>query len=200
VVCEPLLVRATHGLSGSLLRLTAMSSLINIAAMQVGWFACVLGAANQLPWIGTLVSLAVAALHLARAAQPRVEAALILWAVAIGMVLDSALASSGLLTFASGVWVAGFTTHWMLGLWIGFATTLNASLQWLMQRPIVAIAFGAAGGPLAYGSGAKLGALTLTSLATSLTVIGIGWAIAMWMFVQLTRRLNTAAATEAVPA
>jgi len=177
-----------------------MAKLINIALMQVSWFACVLGAANDLPWTGVLVSLAVVAWHLLRAAQPRKETTLLLSALAVGFVLDSALASSGLMTFKSGTVIAGLTTPWMLSLWLGFATTLTVSLRWLMTRPPFAVLFGAVGGPLAYWSGARLGAIELNGAAPGLLCIGLGWASAMWLFVLLTKRLGHVSAIRQVPA
>ncbi|MFZ0468432.1 MAG: DUF2878 family protein, partial [Thiogranum sp.] len=42
----------------------------NALAFQLGWFACVLGGANQLPWAGTLVAVLIAAWHLSRAQRP----------------------------------------------------------------------------------------------------------------------------------
>jgi hypothetical protein len=166
-----------------------MGNIINIAAMQIAWFACVLGAANRVAWIGTAITVLVAALHLSRAARPAVEIRLIGSALLIGLVLDSALASGGLMSFASDAWVPGLTTHWMLALWVGFATTLTSSLAWLMARPAIAVSFGAVGGPLAYGAGAKLGALTLIS-PLALPAIAACWAVAMWLFVLLVRRVN----------
>ena len=177
-----------------------MATLINIALMQVSWFACVLGAANDLPWTGVLVSLAVVAWHLLRTAQPRRETTVLLSALVVGFALDSALASSGLMTFKSGTLIAGLTTPWMLSLWLGFATTLNASLRWLMTRPLFAVLFGAGGGPLAYWSGAKLGAIGLNNAALGLLCIGLGWASAMWFFVLLAKRIGHAPSTAQVPA
>ena len=172
-----------------------MAMLINLALMQVSWFACVLGAANDLPWAGVLVTLAVVAWHLLRTTQPRKETMVLLGALVVGIALDSALASSGLMTFASGTVVTGLTTPWMLSLWLGFATTLNASLRWLMTRPLFAVLFGAAGGPLAYWSGAKLGAIALNGAALGLLCIGLGWASAMGFFVLLTKRIGHAPST-----
>jgi hypothetical protein len=166
-----------------------MPSLLNIIAYQIAWFACVLGAANQLPWIGTTVALAVVALHLALTPQRRVELKLIVAAAVIGLVLDSALASSGLVSFASGVLIDGLTPHWMLGLWISFATTLTVSMRWLVTRPALAIAFGALGGPIAYYAGTKLGAMTIHTDA-ALFVIGITWAGAMWLLALLAARVS----------
>ncbi len=166
-----------------------MSPVLNIITYQIAWFACVLGAANQLPWIGTSVALAVAALHLALTSQRPAELKLIVAAAVIGLILDSALSSSGLVVFASGVWIEGIAPHWMLGLWIAFATTLSVSMRWLMARPVLAIAFGALGGPIAYYAGMKLGAMTIHS-DSSLFVIGIAWAGAMWLLAKIAARVG----------
>ncbi|MDT8319119.1 MAG: DUF2878 family protein [Xanthomonadales bacterium] len=47
-----------------------MKLFINFAAFQLGWFSCVLGAANGVAWIGPPVVLGVVVLHLAQAARP----------------------------------------------------------------------------------------------------------------------------------
>jgi hypothetical protein len=127
-----------------------MRNAINIIAMQIVWFACVLGAANGFPWIGTAIAIGIATLHLVRAPEPKLELQLMALALAMGLVLDSALISGGWIAFQNGELAPGLTTHWMLGLWLGFATTLNVSLRWLLRKPFAAIVFGALGGPLAY--------------------------------------------------
>ncbi len=42
-----------------------MKLMLNFVAFQLGWFACVLGAANALPWLGPVVVATVVSLHLA---------------------------------------------------------------------------------------------------------------------------------------
>lgn len=46
-----------------------MFTVHNIVAYQAAWFACVLGAAYGMPWIGAAVCLAVVAAHLALSKQ-----------------------------------------------------------------------------------------------------------------------------------
>ena len=175
-----------------------MATLINIAMMQIGWFACVLGAAHQLPWLGPVVSLPLVAWHVARSSQRDSELRLVLSALGIGLILDSALVNAGLIHFTSGSVLPGFTTPWMLTLWMGFAITLNHSLKWLMNKSTLAVVFGLIGGPLAYWSGAKLGAMTLGAVWPSLIAIGLGWALAMGLFVVVLRR--SASRHQTVPA
>jgi hypothetical protein len=169
-----------------------MPVLFNIVAYQIAWFACVLGAANQLPWIGTSIALVVVALHLALVQRRGVEVKLIVAAAVIGLILDSALASAGLVSFTSGVWIDGIAPHWMVGLWIAFATTLNISMRWLVTRPALAVVFGALGGPVAYYAGAKLGAITINPSASTFIAIGLGWAAALWLLASLAQYIGSA--------
>jgi hypothetical protein len=164
-----------------------MATVLNIVLMQLNWFACVLGAAHGLPWVGVASSLALATWHLARAGDVRVEARLMAAALVLGLLIDSALAAGGFVVFVSGVVLPSLTTPWMLGLWLGFATTLNASLSWLLARPTLAILFGIVGAPVAYWCGARLGAIELGPAIQSLIAIGIAWGVAMAVFALLAR-------------
>ena len=65
----------------------------------------------------------------------------------------------------------------MLILWANLALTLNGCLRWLQGRYVLAAILGAAGGPLTYFGGMKLGAATSTlPLVTTLGVIAIIYA------------------------
>jgi hypothetical protein len=152
-------------------------NLWNFAAYQLAWFAVILSAAHGLPQAGVATALVVAAVHLALRRE-LVELKLIGLAAVIGLLVDSTLAVSGQVRFAAA-WPEGFAPYWMLSLWIAFATTLNHSLRWLMSRPAAAGLAGLIGGPLAYLAGAKLGALTLVTPATTLPIIALLWTAAM---------------------
>lgn len=157
-----------------------MSIVINVVAYQLAWFACVLGAAYGHPEIGTFVVAAAVALHLLQSARPLNDLKLMAAAGFLGFVLDSGLASGGIVVFASGVWVDGLAPHWMVALWVAFATTFHLSLRWVMARPAFAALLGAIGGPVAYYAGMRLGALELQPLQVALPIIGAAWALAMW--------------------
>ena len=156
---------------------SATAVLVNFAGFQIGWFACVLGAAHGLPWAGTAIALAIVAWHLARAPRPRAELALVLIAAGVGALWDSGLNALGWIHYASGVLIEGTAPHWIVAMWMLFATTLGVSLAWLGRNLAVAVAFGALGGPLAYLAGAKLGALTFVAQNAALAALALGWAV-----------------------
>jgi hypothetical protein len=78
----------------------------------------------------------------------------------------------------------------MVMLWVNLATTMNVSLGWLRSRYTLAAVFGAIGGPMAYYSGAKLGAMTALPPLQSLVVIGAAWAVAMPLLYRIAKMIN----------
>lgn len=162
----------------------------NFLAFQIGWFACVLGGAHDLPWVGTGIALVIVAWHLTRAVRPKQELLLVLSAAAIGALFDTLLVWLGWFTYSSGTLIAGTAPHWMVALWMLFATTLNLSLSWLKRRLFVAVLFGALGGPLAYLGGEKLGALNFASPTAGLIALAIGWALLTPLLAMIAQRFD----------
>ena len=162
----------------------------NFLVFQIGWFACVLGGANGLPWVGTGIAVAIVAWHLTRAVRPKQELLLVLSAAAIGALFDSLLVALGWLAYPSGTLIAGTAPHWIVALWMLFAITLNLSLAWLKRHLLVAVLFGAVGGPLAYLGGAKLGALSFVAPTPALIALAVGWALFTPVLVNLSLRFD----------
>jgi hypothetical protein len=167
-----------------------MRLLVNFAAFQLGWFACVLGAANGLPWLGPIVVAAVVALHLAMSRRPMSELYLVLVAMVIGLLVDSLLLATGWLQYSVGLWLPGLAPYWIISMWALFATTLNVSMGWMRGRPILAVLMGAIGGPLSYLAGEKLGAIELTQPVHALAALSLAWALAMPLLMRLSARLD----------
>jgi hypothetical protein len=175
--------------------------ILNFVLFQVAWFACVLGGAQQLPWVGPAVVVAVVWYHLWTATDPRAESVLLAVAFLIGSVFDSLVVSTGWLAYPSGQWHPELAPYWILAMWVAFATTLNVSLGWLKGRPLLAAGFGAIGGPLAYFAGAKLGGVTFVEPTAALLALGVGWAVIMPALMGVARRLDDwPAARQVAPA
>jgi len=165
-------------------------NLLNFAAFQLAWFACVLSGAHDRVAAGVLAVAAVVALHLAIAPRPGPEARLVAIVTAIGLGWDSLIVSLGLMSYSSGMFVPGVAPLWILAMWALFATTLNLSMGWLKGRPWLAVGFGAIGGPLAYLAGKKLGGVEMSEPALALLAQGLGWAVMMPLLLRLAARLN----------
>ena len=175
-----------------------MFNVWNFVAYQLAWFAVLISAGFGMAWAGATVAILVATVHLALRRDP-LELRLIALAAGIGLLVDSTLAITGQVRFVAA-WPAGFAPYWMLSLWIVFATTLNHSLRWLMNRPVAAALAGASGGPLAYLAGAKLGALTIVTPAVTLPFIALLWTPAMITLSMIVLRASRLPAAGRLPA
>jgi hypothetical protein len=167
-----------------------MLILTNFLIFQIGWLACVLGGANHLPWAGTGVAALAVAWHLSQAAAPRRELTLVLAVGLLGALWDSLLVAAGLLQYPSGTLVPGTAPHWIVAMWLLFATTLNVSLRWLRQRYTLAAIFGALGGPLAYYAGEQLGGVQIPQLGAAMAALAVGWAVIMPLLTVLAQRCD----------
>jgi hypothetical protein len=167
-----------------------MRKIVNFIFFQAAWFAAVLGAAHGMPWLGVLAVPIALALHLALSPDWRPELLLALTAAVTGFIFDSVLIAAGFFSPLPYVFPAPFSSLWMVMLWVNLATTMNVSMGWLRGRYALAAFFGAIGGPLAYYSGAKLGAMTRLPDAGGLVGIGISWAIAMPLLYRVAASIN----------
>jgi hypothetical protein len=167
----------------------------NIVLFQAGWFACVLGAAWGHPWAGP-AAVAIAALtRIAQSEGRSREALLLLFCGVLGFAADTALISLGLFAPVRGSVPAPWSPPWLVAMWINFGATLNVSLAFLKNRPVLAVALGAAGGPAAYYAGARLGAIAVPEpVWVGLTAVGAAWAVSLPAMVWLAGRASQASA------
>ena len=155
----------------------AAAKLVNLALYQVGWFACVFGAAGGRPWAGAGVALGLVAIHLALVRDREREAKLLLAAAALGLFLDSLQLNLGVFRYPSGTPVSGLAPPWIVALWLQFATLLHFGLRWLVGRYLLAAVLGFVGGPLSFWGGERLGAIQFSSPLAYL-VLAFVWALA----------------------
>lgn len=167
-----------------------MKNLVNFVAFQAVWFAAVVGASYGLWWPGPIAAILFAAAHLLSPMRVRGDGFLIVVALLLGVVIDSAFAVSGALSYAAPFPSAQFAPLWILALWVGFALTLNHSLAYLAHRPLVATISGAIVGPISYWSaGRAFDAVTLGDpLWRTVLALSFGWAVAMLVLSLVARR------------
>ena len=167
-----------------------MLLLINVAVFQIAWLASVVGAAEQMPWLGPVAVAAALALHFRAARKPFDEALLVLTCAAMGASFDSILVAAGWVTYSAGLFSQYIAPYWIITMWMLFATTLNVSMRWLRGRPILAALLGFYGGPTSYLAGQALGGIVLTKPVAALLMLGIGWAIMMPLLMWLSEMLD----------
>jgi hypothetical protein len=119
-------------------------------------------------------------------------AMLLLSACVIGFLFDGALMLIGALGFPDDAMLLTPVPLWMLMMWVNLAITIPFSLSWLQERYVLAAAFGFLGGPGAYFTGMKLGAVQLgTDLPQSLMLVGFEWAVAMPVLLLIATRVES---------
>jgi hypothetical protein len=166
--------------------------LVNYTLYQIGWFACVLGGASHRPWTGCLIAMVLVSVHVALSVERSLEIRLAVLATTVGAVVEMVQIASGTYRFTSGTLMDALPPPWLLVMWGQFATTFRFSLRGVMRRPLFAGLFGAAGGPIAFLAGERLGAVTLLPpLARGLLQLSVSWAIALLAFSAIVRRLGS---------
>ena len=163
---------------------------VNVVLFQAAWFAAVLGAARGMFWLGPLALLPVLAIHLVLAENRQAELKLLLVAGLLGFLFDSSLVYFGVFMPFTHLFPHPFSPPWMICLWLNFAATLNVSMSWLRDRYLLAALFGATGGPLAYYSGARLGATEAQPTLRGLLVLALGWGLMTPLLVWLAQRFR----------
>jgi hypothetical protein len=170
-----------------------MGLIKNFIGFQIGWFACVVGAAQGYPLVAVAVASIIVILHLLRDNNLYSELCLIISAVFIGIIWESLLLASGWLAYASSG-SANIAPIWLVAMWALFATTINHSMAWLKNRYFLALLLGAVFGPLAFIAGENLGAVVFLDRTMALTLLAVGWAVLMplllWLAQQFKHRIN----------
>jgi len=168
----------------------AFTALFQFFAFDVAWASAVAGGAGGWPWIGGLPALAVLALHLfVSRAVLWAELRLVLAIALFGILLETGFMGAGLVTFVGTPVLGVLPPIWVWALWLGFASLPNGSLTWLQGRPGLQMLLGLVFGPLAYWTGAKMGAAEMPG-AGSLVLIGLAWALAFRAIMALADALS----------
>lgn len=169
-----------------------MKILFFIIGPTIGWFACVIGAAGDLFWLGplTVALLLLASIGIRGSSFLSRIRLLCLVSVIFGFLFDSLLI--GFDIYAPKRWLmpAPLVTLWLLALWANFSITMDTSLKWLQNHLGCAAMVGALFGPTAYLAGQRLGALKIGQSPTvAILILAITWALALVVLMIIARGL-----------
>jgi hypothetical protein len=174
----------------------------NLIGYQIVWFSAVIGAGRGFWWPGVIAAAIFVLLHFALARQDRTgrtaDFKLLMIAILIGASLDGTIATSEFARYAANqmTLTPDGAPLWILAMWASFALTLRHSMTFLLRRPMVALVFGAVGGPLAY-LGASRGWQAIVFAEPrwmALSTLAVGWGLAMTLLTTLARRWSESAA------
>ena len=169
-----------------------MKTLIYVVGQTLGWFACILGAAQSRHWLGVLVVGSLLVLHLATRQERSALRILALAgsSIAFGFCFDSLLILGGIYEPVRWIVPTPFATVWLLALWVNFSLITDVPLRWLQEHLVVAAAFGGVFGPAAYVAGDRLGAIQIPEPITfHIALLAVGWAVGLAAFMLSARLL-----------
>ncbi|MEO8746787.1 MAG: DUF2878 domain-containing protein [Rhodanobacter sp.] len=179
-----------------------MSFWFSLIGYEAVWFVAVIGAGHGMAWPGVVAMLMYAAIQLIVARHYRVDLSLMATALVFGLVLDGALARTGLASYAATWTGVAIAPAWILALWMTFALTFSQSLRYLQTRLWLAALLGLIGGPLAYLGAARGWHVVHFSAPAwhGLLLLAIGWALATPALAWLARRGSRPSATTTLAA
>ncbi|RJX73682.1 DUF2878 domain-containing protein [Vibrio sinensis] len=140
----------------------------NLILFQASWFS-----AAFLTSYATLIITVLLIIHFALSPNAKDDFK-VLPLVILGLFVDNLHFSIGTFTTPDP-----FFPNWLVLLWVMFIISLNYSLHWLINKPLlVLVAFGAIGGTLSYWGGIKTGALEINWTNSSVIfTLAIAWGI-----------------------
>ena len=156
-------------------------NIFNIVGFYIGWWGCVLGAANDMSYLGPSLMLIFLIAHFYLFVSSNLEVYLILIICSLGTVIDTILFFSG-----SFVYAGAYSNElliaplWITAMWAGFAATVNHSMSWLKDKWALMVICGVVFGPAAFYTGEKFEAIDFSlSLLSSAMIIGFVYGVAM---------------------
>jgi hypothetical protein len=169
-----------------------LETLFFIIGPTMGWFACVIGAAKDLFWLGPLTVAILLLVSIGIRGSKFLSRILLfcLASIAFGLLFDSLLIGFDIYTPKRWLMPEPSATLWLLALWANFSITIDTSLKWFQNHFGYATVLGAIFGPIAYLSGRRLGALTISrSIGLTTVILAVAWALAMIVLVIIARCL-----------
>ncbi len=148
-----------------------------LLAFQAAWFACILGVAHGAPGLGIAAVALVVGGQLCFSEAPRQDALLVLLAIALGLLWDTAMLRLGVVVYAAPGPIEQVAPAWILALWALLGANLREPLQWLHGRWLLAALAGGVAGALSYIGAVRLGAGQLPDFGLAVAVLGLGWAV-----------------------
>ena len=155
-----------------MLNQTTLFNVLNFIVFQASWFLLIV---FQNQYLYIVVAFNFIFLVVTRTTIN--HAFFLLTCAVIGVVIDSALATLGVLIFEPLPSVLPIPA-WLCVIWISFASTIRHSMAYLGKSTIVAAVVGAIAGPISYFAGMRLGAVDFGySTIIVLAIYAVIWAL-----------------------
>ena len=170
----------------------SLKKIFNAVGFQGAWWLCVLGTLWGFPYLGPFAMLIFLMLHMLFIGRGKNELFFLIIMGIVGTIVDSLKASFGFISYVGGYGsVTIIAPLWITAMWVGFASTINHSLNWAHDKYFLSFMLGAVFGPLAYMVGVKLQALSFSySVITSVIILAIVWGISVPFMYWISKKLG----------
>lgn len=167
------------------------NNIINALLFQITWFSCVIGSANQYPWLGLACCLLFMTWQLAPQRRQHGDITLVIVSTILGFGIDTLWIEFGFFSFAQHWPSPNVAPAWIILLWVSFSLTINHSWNWLKKHPLFPALIGLIGAPLSYLGGQSLGAINFqTDPLLVCSILGIVWALALSLLYQISLKFH----------
>lgn len=164
--------------------LSKIDILLNALLFQFTWFSLVL---NWFDGYLGLLGILLMVMHLLLVAKITWQhVSFIISIIVVGFVTDSILSKVDIYSFGSES-LYPYLPIWLLGLWVAFSLTLNYSLYWLINKPLLFIVFMSIVGPFSYFVGE---AFTVIYISQNKIYIFLQWFLLSVIFLSIRFLLN----------
>lgn len=156
--------------------MTIAIGILNYVLFYFAWIACIYGASVQKPWMGYLSTLIAVPLFLFLSKHKKAALLTLLFTLTGGFVIDTSFKLFQLIHYESSSYFGA--PLWILCLYAVFATSIDTSLKWLLNRIWLTVPLGFIAGPLSYRAAQIAGAITfLKSPVLTLLIIALSWSL-----------------------
>jgi len=154
-----------------------INKLVNIIGFQSCWWACVLGSSFNWAYLGPFMMLIFLIIHFYINSFSANELKIIIIVGFIGTMIDTSFQVTGIIEYKDSL--SNFLPPlWIISMWVGFAATINHSMDWLKNNNLVGFIAGLVFGPLSYITGEKFSVINFNySAVNPIMVLAIAWAI-----------------------
>lgn len=158
--------------------LTKKTVFINFFTFYIAWWSMLISQWKGMPVIGWAVFAVVIAIHFLKVSiNKKKDATEIAIIAVIGVLLDTALAKAGMLTFQNS-YSEFLPPLWLVGIWILFATTISYTFVLIRNKVVAQIIIGGFFAPVSYITGSKFLLLTTYQpFSTYYLVHGACWLV-----------------------
>lgn len=167
--------------------------IFHLVTYYIAWFACILSSANEIPWVGAGIALAIFALQWVwqkKFDQTEHLLSFVLMFTLSGFFIDTLFLNLNLISFRTNPWPIPISPPWMMMLWVNFSMLLYACLRYLFDYPRLLGVLSFVGFPVAYFTGTMFGAASLPVGAIVLLAYGTVWGLMLPLLIGIHKKLK----------